>query len=148
MKQEIGQHVKILLVNSTIVEGIIEEWNDDSIILKSIGEKSYVIINRPQSDIMLIKVMLDYAPEKNKTLNKEQEQVTNTYKEELSSEFAKVYNQPSGDPLRDKRIAELKILINEADKEIISNKLKNHHIGNTKKVKYEYPGFFTKQRTK
>ncbi|CAB4196521.1 hypothetical protein UFOVP1290_41 [uncultured Caudovirales phage] len=141
MKQEIGKHVKILLINSTIVEGIVEEWNDESIILKSIGEKSYVIIKRPQSDIMLIKVMLETTAEKN---NFEPEQNLSDYKSELNSEFDSTYNQPSGDPLRDKRLAELKILINEADKEIISNKLKSHHIGNTKKVKYEYPGFLTK----
>jgi hypothetical protein len=144
MKQEAGQHVKILLVNSTIVEGIVEEWNDESMILKSIGEKSYIIIKRPQSDIMLIKVMLDSVAEKNKI---EPKLDTNDYKSELNSEFNRVYNQPSGDPLRDKRLAELKILINEADRQIISNKLKSHHIGNAKKVKYEYPGFFTKQRT-
>jgi hypothetical protein len=138
-------HVKILLRNNTIVEGIVEEWYGNVVKLQSLDDKSYVIIPHPEEDIVLIKV---FPAESGEVVEEKESELSlpepEEVKTELEEKFEQVYEQPSGDPVRDKNMAELKTLMAEQDKQIIINKLKDHNIGDVKKVKYGYPGFFKK----
>jgi hypothetical protein len=148
-----NSHVKILLTNSTLVEGIVEEWFGNAVKLRSLQDNSYLIINNPQENIMLTKVFLGEPTEETAEETADESSYTPPlmYEDpqtELDQEFEQVYNQPSGDPVRDKSLAELKTLMAEQDRQIIANKLRSHHIGDTKKVKYEQPGFLKKPVTK
>lgn len=138
MIPQIGQHITCLLRNNILIEGIVTEWNSDGIQLKSIDEKSMIVV--PQlSDIIMIKIFLEEIPQnKEKIINQT----------ELEEQFDESYNQPSDNPLRTKSLAELKILMIEQEKQTLVNKLKNHHIGETRKVKYGFPGFFSKPSSK
>ena len=137
-----NSHVKILLRNNTIIEGIVQEWYGNLVKLQSLDDKSYVIIPHPEQDIILIKVFLD--PNAKEENLESQEAESKEVKTELEQQFQQTLEQPSGDPLRDKSLAELKTLMAAQDRQIVANKLKNHHIIETKKVKYGYPGFFKK----
>lgn len=137
-------HVKILLKNNATVEGIVQEWGTN-IKLRSLDDQSYMIIPHPESDIVLIKVFhSDTFEEKEKIEIVSEEEI----KTELEQQFQQVVKQPSDDPTRHKSLAELKVLLANQDRQIIANKLRSHHLGETKKVEYGYPGFLSQPRTK
>lgn len=125
MRPEIGQRVKCVLNNGTVIEGIVKNWGNE-VELLSLDEQSILIIPRPTTDIMLIKIMLK---------SKKKETVSN-----LEEEFDKVYEQPSNDDLRLNKMVELKTLLADQERAIIKNKLHNHQIGNIRKVEYGFPG--------
>lgn len=132
-----NSHVKILLRNNTTVEGIVQEWGD-TVKIQSLGGQNYMIILHPKEDIILIKVFLNNLPEEKVFSNSEEPQ------NELEQKFQHILEQPSDDPKRIQSLAELRVLLAKEDRQIIANKLKNHHVGETKKVKYGYPRFFSK----
>jgi hypothetical protein len=143
MIPQVGQQVKCILRTGAMVEGIVEEWGETVQMLSLDGE-SILIIPRPSEDIMLIKILLISEEEIPKESFKDPELVVAIsnnvpYPNSLEEEFDEVYNQPSGDDLRTKKMAELKILLAEQDKKIVSEKIKDHHIGNTRKVEYGFP---------
>lgn len=131
MIPQMGQHVKCLLRNSSLIEGVVEEWSTKQVRLKSLDEESILIIMRPDEDIVLIKIMVvKTKPTKLKT--------------NLEEEFKETYDLPSNDELRIQKLAELKQLLIKQDKQIIASKIKSHNLGEVKKVDYEYPKFFSK----
>lgn len=140
MNPEKGQHVKCLLINNTVAEGIVEEWCNDYVRLQSITDKSIMIIHHPGRDIMLTKIV-------QQEISKDSPEELEEIKTELEQEFEKEYAKPSDDDLRVHNLAKLKILMTEQDKKIVAEKLKDHHIGNTKKVEYGYPGILKKPRS-
>lgn len=158
MIPETGQHVKLILKNNTLVEGIVEEWFNNYVKLKSLDEKSILIIPHPNEDIMLIKILLtDFPKLEFVKLEKDNgtEVVTSSEAYRVDSEIASLQEQfqhtlalPSDTPDRLKTLAELKRLMNEQERKIVSEKVKNHYIDGTRKVQYGYPGFFKKPRTK
>lgn len=130
-------YVKLLLINGSLhitEEGYVVSWNDDFVQLKDQND-NYCIITRPE-DIAIIKIM-------NKT-NKE-------IKSELEENFQQVYEEhhdPSDD-VRNKKLAELKILLNKQEKKIIAEKLKDHvptSMPTNEKYESRYgtPGLFKK----
>lgn len=129
MTPQKGQHIKCILRNNLVVEGIVEFWSDDKSILRSLDGANISIIQHSAQDIVVIKIIL-----------KESSQIKN----ELETKFDEVYQQPSEDTLRLKNMAELKILMIEQEKKIIAEKIKDHHIGEVKKVNYGQPKFFKK----
>lgn len=136
MTPPINSHVKILLRNNTITEGIVQEWSN-IVKLQSLDDQSYMIIFHPEDDIILLKVFLDQAPaEKVKIISKEQS--------ELEEKFQRIVEQPSDDLNRHQNLAELRVQLAKQERQIIANKLKDHHIGQTQKVTYEQPRFFPK----
>ena len=58
MNPDTGSHVKLILKNNTVVEGIVEEWFANYVKLKSLDGQSVMIIPHPNEDIMLIKIFL------------------------------------------------------------------------------------------
>lgn len=132
-----GQHVKILLCNNSLIEGFVEQWGKE-IQLKSLDGESLLIIHHPDRDIVLTKVVL-VETKKPVSIKELVEQKT-----ELQQNFEEVYQQPSGDNLRVKKLAELKIELAKQEKKIIAEKMKDHTISQVKKVNYELPGFLKK----
>lgn len=142
MTIQIGQHVKCILRTGAMAEGIVEEW-DDNIQLRSLDGESLLIIPHPDQDIMLIKVILPPRTDEPK-IPKETVIVKN---KEISA-YEEIMELPTEDPLRLKKLAELKIMMTEQEKKIIAEKAKSHSISETKKVQYGYPQFLAKQSTK
>ncbi len=139
MKPDIGQYVKCLLINNLIVEGYVEGWSDLFVKIKSPDDNNILIIHHPERDIVLTKIVLQTKKE---IITSSKEKLTN-----LEKEFEQEYTKSSDDNLRIKKLADLKVMIAEQDKKIITDKLKDHHISETRIVKYGYPGFFQKPRT-
>jgi len=140
-----GQHVKCVLRTGAMAEGIVEEWFNNVVQLRSLDGESILIIPHPNEDIMLIKIVLD-KPKSEAEVIKEKIIKKQTHSD-LEKELQKVYEQPSGDDLRTKKMAELKVLMAEQEKKIIADKLKDHRIGDTRKVEYGQPEFYKKPRT-
>ncbi|SRR5713101_1252016 len=128
-----NQHIKCIFKNGTALDGIVEVWSENESILKSMIDQSIVIIPHTSEDIMLIKIILSPAIQ---------------IKTKLEQQFEQTQQQPSSDDLRIKKLAELKIMMANADRKIIANKLKEHQIGETKKVNYEQPRFFSNKGIK
>lgn len=139
MIPQIGQHVKCILRTGVMVEGIIEEWGE-SVQLKSLDGESILIIPHYTNDIMMIKIMLP------KKIENKEEQIIS--KNKLEKEFEEAYKQPSEENFRIKKLAELKKLLINQEKKIISEKIKDHNIEAIKKAEYGYPGFFTSKSIK
>lgn len=131
-----GQHVKCILRNSTVIEGIVESWTTQQVQLKSLDQKSLLIIHHPAEDIVLTKVLLQV--------------------DEIPQQFESVEIQPPTvadeeklDPmaLRAKSIVELKIELARQERDIIAKKMKDHHPEAPRKVQYGYPQFLKKPST-
>jgi hypothetical protein len=118
---EKGQHVKILLINNSLIEGIIEDYNSKLIKLKSLYEDSFLFIHHPERDIIMTKIMLHE---------------TNIPK--IEQEIKDVIDSPSSD-LRIKKLAELRIEMAQQEKKIISEKLKDHEVGSITIPNYSSP---------
>lgn len=127
-----GSHVKCVLQNSTVVEGIVLEWSNKIVKLKSLDETNIMIITHPEEDIRLIKVYVVEDKKNNVPLS------------DLEQQFKEEVEKPTNSDLRLKNLVDLKKMMAEQEKKIISEKLKSHHIGNVHGVKYEYPGFLKK----
>jgi|ERR1035437_3812239 hypothetical protein len=139
MIPEQGQHVKCLLRNGNSIEGIVDSWSDQQSIIKDLDGKSLTIIQRTSDDILLIRIMLE-VPISAK--------IQSEIRKEIAVKLKEAADMPSNDELRLKTIAELKILSDKQERDIIAKKLKDHQISEVRKTKYEYPGFFQKQGTK
>lgn len=140
MKPEPEQHVKCILKNNALVEGIVKEWGDSEIVLKSLDEKSLLIIHGGTQDIVFTKVILEEVK-----LPKNTENIgvviANKIKETLDIPEEQV-------ELKNKSVEELVQLRDEQERRIISDKLKEHSASEVRTIKYGTPGLFTKQRPK
>lgn len=130
-----GQYVKIIFRNSTQVEGFVEEWFENSATLKAEDGKSVLVILDIEQDVMAVKIVIDFiAPTK---LSKKFE--------ELVEEFQEVYEEPSADDLRTKRLAQLRIAMSEHERKMVAEKLKEHVPSSVPGASYGHP--FTKPRS-
>lgn len=151
MIPEVGSHVKCLMKNNTIAEGIVEEWYGNYVKLKALDGQSYMIIHHPNEDIMLTKVMLDNnseelpAPDPTPTPPKSQAQVIADKIRAKAEEKVEPIDEQALDA---KSKAELQIELAKQEREIVAAKLRDHHVGDVKKVKYGQPGFLPKPRAK
>lgn len=140
MIPEVGQHVKCMLKNGALAEGIVEEWYNNYVKLRACDHSSIIIIHHPEEDIVLTKIILD------DDIADYKEPAENSTNNPVETELQKVIQEASGD-LRNKRLAELKIELAREERRIIAEKLKDHHIGEVKKVQYGIPGFLKKPRS-
>lgn len=131
---ETGKHIKCIFHNGTLVEGTVESWSSEESVLKSLIDESRLIIPNTSRDIMLIKVV---APTEKKQVVLPQ----------LDQDIEKVRKEPISD-LKNKKLAELKILKSKAEKDIVANKLKEHHVGEVRKTQYGTPGFLKVESSK
>lgn len=152
MNPETGNHVKLILKNNTVVEGIVEEWFANYVKLKSLDGQSMIIIPHPNEDIMLIKIFLDDPMPSLEFVKLKKDEGTEVktspylqeQEAEIEAKFQAALNLPSEDPSRIKTLAELKKLKNDLERKIVSDKVKNHYIDGARKAQYGYPGFFKK----
>jgi len=145
-----GTHVKCLLRNNTVAEGIVEEWYNNYVKLKSIDGKSYLIIHHPNEDIVLTKVVVEEipedSPEPDPTPTPKSQAALIT--EKIHLRRAKPRDSGADEQTLDAMTkAELQVELAKQEREIIANKLRDHNLTDVKKVKYGYPGFFKKPRT-
>lgn len=131
---ETSKHIKCIFHNGTLIEGTVESWSSEESVLKSLIDESRLIIPNTSRDIMLIKVV---APQEKKQVVLPQ----------LDQDIEKVRKEPISD-LKNKRLAELKILKSKAEKDIVANKLKEHHVGEVRKTQYGTPGFLKVESAK
>lgn len=142
-----GQHVKCVLRTGAVVEGIVQEWANNKVQLRSVDGESVLIIPHPEEDIMIIKIILTMPKINLPTVDKmedrteiETSQVLRSIEGSLEYKFQEAEKLPSDDPLKMKTLAELRAALLAQEKKIISEKLRNHYISNTKKAQYGYPG--------
>lgn len=144
MTPKVGQHVKCILRNGALAEGIVDEWYNNIVVLQSLDGESVLIITHPAEDIMLIKILLDRVPEE--LSPKEPDDYGPTKEDVDCSSFeepAVDYNKP--DEL--KSLAELRIEKAKQERRIIAEKLKEHRPSiKGGKVEYGYPGLGKKPR--
>ena len=133
-KPQSQQHVKILLNNGTLVEGIVENWTNEEVILISLDRESKLILPRPNDDIMLIKIVLDTSEKSMPTEKSKRKPSTAT--SELQEAFDTLVESPTDTPGRTENLAELRIQLAEAERAIIAEKMREHHIGNPSGANY------------
>jgi hypothetical protein len=126
MNPQKGQQVRCVLRNNLIIDGVVESWTDNKSVLRAKDGSSVSVIQHTDQDVVIVKILL-----------KESSQGTH----ELENQFEKELEKPSDDNLRLKNLADLKCMMIEQEKKIIANKLREHHIGEVKKVTYGQPGF-------
>lgn len=128
-----GQQIRCVLRNNLIIDGIVDSWSDGKSVLRSKDGTSISIIQHTAQDIVVVKIILKEAAQ---------------IKTELEEAFEKIYESPSEDELRLKNLAELKNLMNEQEKKIVAEKLKDHHIDGVRKVTYGQLGLLAQPRIK
>jgi len=138
MEPQPNQTVKIFFANSSLqVEGIVFFWSNEKVILKTLDNDSSLIIYNPSSNILMVKI-IDQAKKSPSVMT-----------QDLQEKFEQVKESPSNDSLRIKKLADLKILLQEQERKIIAGKLKTHHIDPDKKVSYvSHFGIFQKPISK
>ena len=115
-----GHHVKCVMRNSLVLEGVVEEWSEARVVLRSIDGESLMIIHRPAEDILLTKVMLiEPISEKKVEHNLTEAQ------EKIKTKLQEV--QQADDPeLQEKNITELRDMVKEQERQIMINKRREH----------------------
>jgi hypothetical protein len=147
---EAGKHVKIILRNGAMAEGIVLEWFANEVQLKSLDNESILIITHPAEDIMLIKVFLEEPIEESPNVPTEEdtEAFYDTFLSHEPPEDKPVVPDPF-DPNQNLTLAQLRIAKMQQERQIIAEKLKNHSPSTGPgKVQYGYPGLGKKPRTK
>lgn len=115
-----GHHVKCVMRTSLVLEGIVEEWAEARVVLRSLDGESLMIIHRPTEDILLTKVMLT-EPISEKKVEHNQTEAQEKIKTKLQEVQAEV------DPeLQEKNIAELRDMVKEQERQIMINKRREH----------------------
>lgn len=139
MIPEVGQHVKCLLKGGAVAEGIVEEWFNNYVKLRSCDGTGIFIIHHPNEDIVLTKIILDDDIANYKEPAEPPSQPSSA----LEAQFLQTLQEPVSN-LRTKKLAELRVELAKQDRKIIADKLKDHHISEVKKVQYGVPGFLKK----
>ena len=130
MIPEPGQHVKCFMRSTMVLEGIVQEWADTQIVLKSIDDESILIVHHPADDIILTKVILQVSQEIVEEVptpepTEMQQQIKEKLDEVLSGEDS---------DLEKMNLQQLRKLVHQQDKAIITQKRKEHfgEAGNSK----------------
>ncbi len=139
MNIEKGQHVKYFLRNGMVLEGIVEEDTAAQVVLQALDGQSIMILHHPAEDIMMTKVVLtEQSPE----IPEEQPQAEPTeMQEQIKGKLQEVHQMPEDPELQKKTIAELRQLVMEQERQIITQKRREHFgtAGNGKLTQYSSP---------
>jgi hypothetical protein len=134
-----AQHVKCVLKNNAVLEGIVEEWTASEVVLKSLDGKSIMIVHGGVSDIVFTKVILEEETCLTKAEN---------ISEVISEKVKELVEIPEEDAdLKSKSVKELVSLRNEQERRIIQDKLKEHAPTGVRTVQYGTPRFLTKHQS-
>ena len=152
MTPEVGQRVKCFLRNGNVVEGSVQSWLPDEVVLLSLNGETLMIIHNPKQDILMTKVVLSEASEQTAEIPKSKPTfpvVAATLEEGFHLLTTEEDDDVDPMALRAKSTAELKIELAKQERKIISEKLRDHHPDTQmpRRKIYGYPRFFTKQST-
>lgn len=129
MNLEKGQKIKCVLKTGMILEGKVESFSNTELVLLSLDEKNLFIIPNFSENVAVIKLEISSENKINPPQKIEMaEKPTNPY-----------------DLSRNKSLAELKIMADQQEREIISNRLRNHSPTAQTRPQYQYPSFFKKR---
>jgi sRNA-binding regulator protein Hfq len=130
MEPQVGQFVKLIFRNGTLMEGIIQQWSNLKSVLKSESSDDLLVILNTEQDLLAYKIIVSYLSPREVPLRLSQ----------LEQQFEEVYQQPSADELRLQSLAQLKTAMIQQEKKIVSNRLKQHIPTQTiSKVQYGNP---------
>ena len=120
MKPDKGQRVKLFMRhNSILLEGIVENWSDEQVILKSLEDDGLILVNRPSEDIMIVKITAAQVQiDEQKQLPEIKAEITETLRETLKPEI-----EPEIESANLKQLRKLAVL---QDRKIIAEKSKQH----------------------
>jgi hypothetical protein len=128
-----GQRVKCFMRTTTVLEGIVEEWSDNQVVLKSLNGESLMIVHRPLEDIMITKIVLEKILEENP--GKEPIiPVRPSQGKTTMAEALKQVLESTDEDLNQANLKRLRELVVEQDKKLIAQKRKEH-FGNTGNAK-------------
>ena len=140
MNIKAGKFIKIVFKNNSIIQGIVEEWSDKEVVLFNTEKnKQYIVYNISENALL---VQVDQQP---KTQIKERP----AFVQEITELGMTDYDTEPGMTdydlarLKAKKIAELKVLEAEQEREIVKNKLKSANVPEVHPV-YQIPNFFKK----
>lgn len=139
MIPEVGQHVKCIMRTSLILEGIVEEWSEAQVVLRSFEDQSLMIIHHPIEDIMLTKVMpAEPTVESPEIAEEEPEEKSVEIREQIKKKLQELPDDPE---LQNKSIQELRQMVIEQERQIIAQKRKEHFgsAGSAKMTQYSSP---------
>jgi hypothetical protein len=111
-----GQQVKLLLRASITVEGIVEHWSSEQVILKSMDGERLILVNGGTVDILLTTILLAH-PKPEVKLSEIKTAIAQQLKTVLQD------NDPEIGKLN---IQQLKRLVQEQEKQIITEKRREH----------------------
>lgn len=134
MIPETGQRVKCFMQSGMVLEGTVEIWTSEQVVLRSLDEQSLMIVHRPGQDIILTKIALTQE------FTKIQSESTDTSEKQIKEKLEEV--QTIEDPLlKDKSINDLRKMVIAQERDIITNKTKEHFgsAGNGKLTRYSSP---------
>ena len=135
----VGCKIKLFLINSLSAEGIVESWDDNKICLLSNGRKLF--INNPSQNVIMYYLLSQDAVENN---------LTSPSKPYVEEENLKEEPQNISDlSLKFKKIADLKLMAAEVQREQIRKELTTFHSVNTDQIlgKYGTPSFIKPQHS-
>jgi hypothetical protein len=116
MTPVIGQTVAVLFRNGYKVDGIVISWSDNKSVLKSLTGSSTIVIQKTSEDVMLLKIS------------------------EAKEIFEEIKDKPIKQETDIKKLADLKIELNELEREEIKEKLSEHKPSGLREVVYGIPG--------
>ncbi len=135
MIPQIGQYIKIFLRNGMQAEGIVSIWSDTKSVLALSDGKSDCLIMKTAEDVVMVQMLHDLSETKVGL----REHMT-----ELEEQFQDTYELPSADQLRIQKMADLKKMMVEQEKKIITNKIVDHNISTIQRPQYGLPHIFKK----
>lgn len=124
-----NQYIKIILIDNLQVEGLVEEWSENKIILKSADSKTISVINNSRQNVILYSIITDFM-----TPQERQKKLS-----EMEVQFQQEQAKPSADNFRIMRLADLKKAMAEQQKQIVANQLKEHMPRPVNYTKYTNP---------
>ena len=141
MIPEPGQHVKCFMRSTMVLEGIVQEWADTQIVLKSIDDESILIVHHPADDIILTKVILTETQE---IVEDDAPPEPTEMQQQIKEKLDEVLNSEDSD-LEKLNLQQLRKMVRQQDKNIITQKRKEHfgEAGHSKRaVQYSYPSAY------
>lgn len=147
MKPNKNDIVKLFFKNGLQVEGRVETWSKE-IVLSSEDSKNYLVITRPKEVIMYKVIKQELSDPVPTSVNQNLFHPVEIYETNNAEDHLSVDNNLDSSELKIKSLAELRKFQLEEEKKAIANKLKQHHIGEVRKVEYtshdQIPGFHKK----
>jgi len=126
---KINSYVKILLKNQTKIEGVVQQWSNEQVVLTN-SSNDIILINKIHEEASVIVIV-------NKSDNKIK----------LENEVKEIKNKSNKSIDDLKSLAELKKELAIEEQKDISEKLKKIEISSANGVNYGFPGFFKKRST-